>query len=461
MPIISSLGIGSGIDLNGLLDQLEAAERNQLNPITVKQASYEAKISAYGRLDNSLNSFQDAVARLKDPALFSSLSSQVDGEGITASGGGNAQPGRYDVSVTQLARAQNLASAGFSARDAALGGGTLSLTVGGKSSEIHIAEDASSLEDIRDAINATEDAGVRATIVNDGDPDAPYRLVLTSQETGSAATIAALSFTASGDQKGLESSLSLSALEETVPARNAELTVNGIAISSASNQVEGALEGVTLTLSATGDSTVKIEHDNAVLRDAITTLVSEYNDLQGTIGQLTSFDADGGTAGELLGDSTMRHIEARLRSGISASIEGDGLNSLSALGITLQLDGTLEFDDDQIDELVTHQRDELAAFFSGTNDASGEEQAGFAARLGTTLGNILDPGGLLDNATTGIETRMKSLDAQYARTERTIDATVQRYRRQFSQLDIIVARLNQTSSRLTQQFDALNAQNNQ
>lgn len=458
MPSISSLGIGSGIDLNGLLDQLEAAERKQLDPIIVKQASYEAKISAYGKLDSALSTFQDAVAKLKDPALFSSLSSTVDGEGITASDSSSAQAGRYEVSVTQLAQAQSLASAGFSDRDAALGGGTLSLTVGGKDVDIEIGEDASSLDDIRDAINAS-DAGVRATIVNDGDPDAPYRLVLTSKETGTEATISDMSFTASGTDKGLESSLNLTAMEETVSAQNAELTVNGIAISSSSNKVEGAIEGVTLTLSATGDSTVKVENDNFALRDAITTFVDSYNDLQGTVDQLTSFDSDSGAAGELLGDATLRNIDARLRSGLVSSVDAGGLSSLSDLGITLQLDGTLELDDKKLDDVITNQRGDLATFFSGTTDASGEVvQSGFATNLDTTLGDILDDGGLLDNATTGVETRLETLDAQYARTEKTINETVDRYRKQFSQLDTMIASLNQTSDYLAQQFDALNAQ---
>lgn len=458
MPSISSLGIGSGIDLNGLLDQLEAAERKQLDPIIVKQASYEAKISAYGKLDSALSSFQDAVAKLKDPALFSSLSSTVDGEGITASDSSSAQAGRYEVSVTQLAKAQSLASAGFNDRDAALGGGTLSLSVGGKDVDIEIGEDASSLDDIRDAINAS-DAGVRATIVNDGDPDAPWRLVLTSKETGTEATISDMSFTASGTDKGLESSLNLTAMEETVSAQNAELTVNGIAISSSSNKVEGAIEGVTLTLSATGDSTVKVENDNFALRDAITTFVDSYNDLQGTVDQLTSFDSDSGAAGELLGDATLRNIDARLRSGLVSSVDAGGLSSLSDLGITLQLDGTLELDDKKLDEVITNQRGDLATFFSGTTDAAGEVvQAGFATNLDTTLGDILDDGGLLDNATTGVETRLETLDAQYARTEKTINETVDRYRKQFSQLDTMIASLNQTSNYLTQQFDALNAQ---
>lgn len=459
MPSISSLGIGSGLDLNGLLDQLEAAERKQLDPIKARQASYEAKISAYGKLDSALTTFQDAVNKLKDPDLFNSLSSNVEGEGITASDSTNAQAGRYNISVSQLARAQSLASAGFNKRDAELGGGTLSLTVGGESLDIDISQEDSSLEGIRDAINAS-DAGVRATIVNNGDPDAPYRLVLTSKETGTEATVLDLSYTASGSDTTLESTFDLGNMEETVSAQNAEMTVNGIAISSTSNKVQGAIEGVTLTLSDTGDSTVTVEHDNFALRDAITSFVDSYNDLQGTIGELTSFNSDSGAAGELLGDATLRSIDERLRGALAFTPDAEGMGSLSDMGITLQLDGTLELDDKRLDDAITHQREDLVTFFSG---GSTEETAksGYADQLATTLDNILDDNGLLENATTGLETRLKTVNAQYMRTEQTINDTVERYRKQFSQLDSMIASMNQTSNYLTQQFDALNAQTGQ
>ena len=459
MPSISSLGIGSGLDLNGLLDQLEAAERKQLDPIMARQASYEAKISAYGKLDSALTNFQEAVNKLKDPELFHSLSSNVEGEGITASDSTSAQAGRYDISVNQLARAQSLASAGFDKRDSELGGGTLSLTVGGESLDIDISQEDSSLEGIRDAINAS-DAGVRATIVDNGDPDAPYRLVLTSKATGTEATVSDLSYTASGSDTTLESALDLGSMEETVSAQNAEMTVNGIAISSTSNKVEGAIEGVTLTLSATGDSTVTVENDNFALRDAITSFVDSYNDLQSTIGEQTSFNSDSGASGELLGDATLRSIDERLRSALAFTPDTEGLGSLSDIGITLQLDGTLELDDKRLDDVIAHQREDLVTFFSG-GSSEATAKTGYADQLASTLGNILDDDGLLENATNGLETRLKTVNAQYMRTEQTINDTVERYRKQFSQLDSMIASMNQTSNYLTQQFDALNAQTGQ
>ncbi|WP_331460287.1 flagellar cap protein FliD N-terminal domain-containing protein [Halomonas sp. IOP_6] len=67
MATITSLGVGSGLDLTGLLDQLQAAERGKLAPITLQKKQQQAKISAFGQLQTSLNAFQDAVAKINDP----------------------------------------------------------------------------------------------------------------------------------------------------------------------------------------------------------------------------------------------------------------------------------------------------------------------------------------------------------------------------------------------------------
>ncbi|MBN8412623.1 flagellar filament capping protein FliD [Halomonas cupida] len=467
MASISSLGIGSGLDLNGLLDQLEAAERKQLEPIVAQQQSYEAKISAYGTLEGSLESFKEAVDKLGDPALYQSLSSNVSGEGITASASQAASPGRYDVSVTQLARAQSLASDGFATKDSELGAGTLSLTVGGEDISITLSQEDSTLEGLRDAINDAE-AGVSASIIDTGDADNPYRLVLSTSKTGVDASISAMSFTPdAGVTSDLDTKLAFdiatpdpddtgAGMHQSVAGANAELSVNGIAITSASNTVKDAIEGVELSLTETGDTTVKVEYNNLALREAVSGFVKSYNELKGTMGTLTSFDAETGASGELLGDATLRSIESRLRSTLTGGVAQGEFRSLTDIGITLQLDGTLELDEDRLNEVITTQRNDLASFFTG-----GEDGVGLADSLDDTLAAILDDGGLLDNATSGLETRMESLERQYERTEKSIDATVSRYRTQFGQLDSMIASMNQTSSYLTQQFDALNAQLNQ
>ncbi|WP_046077941.1 flagellar filament capping protein FliD [Halomonas sp. HG01] len=454
MASISSLGIGSGMDLNGLLDQLESAEREQLAPLETQKASYQAEISAYGKLESALSSFQDAAAKLNDDSLYRSLSSAVTGDSATATATSEAQAGTYDVSVTNLARSQSIATAGFAEGETF--GGEMTLNVGGEALPAFTIEAGSSLEDVRDTINA-QDAGVSASIVNDGS-GTPYRLVLSSDETGTDAAIQSIQFDGNAgltfDKAKAEDPANnpgYAGMAQTVAAENAELTVNGIGITSQSNTVEGAIQGVTLEVAEEGDSTVKVELNNRALREAVTGFVDAYNDYRSTADELTSFDQESGAAGELLGDSTMRSVESRVRGALSGGTPGGGM--LSDIGIGLELDGTLSLDDEALDDVILNDRQALSEFFAGTEDGDGMSDV-----LETTLGNLLDDGGSLDNATSGLESSIERLDERYASMEGSIANTISRYRSQFSQLDGMIANMNQTSTYLTQQFDSLSAQ---
>ena len=463
MATITSLGVGSGLDLTGLLDQLQDAERGKLEPITLQKKQQEAKISAYGQLQTSLDAFQDAVAKINDPKLYQSLSANVRGEGITATTTADALPGSYRVEVSQLATSGTLASERVTTNDQPLdlqGATTLKLNFGelgaDGSVEIDIAAD-SSLSDIRDAINANKESGVNATIINDGEG---YRLALSSKETGVDASIHSFGFVdaASGAVPGPFGEATEASAKQQ--GQDAALTVNGIAITSAKNQIEGAIQGVTLNLAElsieegeTASSTVNIERDTLKQREAINGFVKAFNDLKGTIGKLTAFDSESGSAAELLGDSAVRTIESRLRSALTGGVEGGELSTLNQLGITLQRDGTLEVDDDKLSDLVANNPQALSDFFAG--DAT---EGGLAGKLETSIGQMLGDSGVLKGAISGAENRVKSLDTRYERMEKSIESTISRYRSQFSQLDVMIAQMNSTSSYLTQQFDALDAQ---
>ncbi|MGC3874990.1 flagellar filament capping protein FliD [Halomonas sp. GXIMD04776] len=455
MASISSLGIGSGMDLNGLVDQLESAERQQLTPIVQQQKSYQAQISAFGRLESALDKFQQAAATLNDADSFRSVKSNMSGDAMTATVGTKAVAGTYDIAVTELAQAHSLASSGVSDKTEKLGAGNLSIQVGDEKIDIDISEGKSSLASIRDAINAKE-GGVTASIINDGGSE-PYRLVLTSKNTGvdSKMTVAA-----SGNPR-LEALLihneSNSTMEQTVAPKNAALTVNGIAITSQSNRVEEAIQGVTLNLdkvTGTGEKErLTVSQDSEAITKNVQDFVDAYNTLQKTMDGLTSYDKKSGVAGQLLGDSTMRGVESRLRNVMGNPLDGDGLKRLFDVGIELKLDGKLEVDSEKLEALVAESPESLSRFFGG-NDT----QDGFSDILETTVKTMLDEGGLLSNATSGLEKRIEGLGDRYSRTEERIDATVARYRKQFAQMDTLVAQMNSTMSYLGQQFDAMNAQ---
>lgn len=462
MATISSLGVGSGLDLTGLLDQLKSAERQKLSPITSQQKVIASKISAFGRLQGGLTSLQSAFDKLSTAATYEGRTSSISGSGVGVAVTAEAATGSYQVQVTQLAKAHVLATGGVADKTEALGGGTLKITIGNVAlPDIVISASNNSLEGIRDAINA-QNGGVTASIVNDGtapDPDTgagPYRLVLTSKATGDAAMVDMEVTGGSGRLNELLNSEDVAnpdGYKTTVAPKNAELTVNGISITSQSNTVEGALQGVTLTLSAVGDEqTLTVGKDTESIRSAINSFVSAYNTLVDTTSSLTSYDAKIGEAGTLLGDPTLRSVQTRLRQGLTDSVDSDTYQVLSDLGISLQLDGTLKVDDEELGKALDGDLSAISAFFVGD-----DSNKGLAVKMKASLDQILDDEGTINTAIEGLKSRDEALDKSYARIESSIESTIKHYRAQFSALDSLIAQMNSTSTYLTQQFNALGA----
>ncbi|ASK34788.1 flagellar filament capping protein FliD [Alcanivorax sp. N3-2A] len=446
MASISALGVGSGMDLSGLLDQLAAAEKQKLTPIAQQQQSYQTKISAFGKLESALAKFREAAQDLDDPKQFQAVKKTLTGESLTATTANGAPTGTYSIEVTQTARAYSIATSGVADKDETLlGDGTLTFDMGdGESFSVNIKKDDSSLEDIRDAINEAN-GGVRASIISDGS-DQPYRLVLSSEDSGTEGAVSEITF--SGDLGG---ALALDQDTE-VSARNALLDVNGIKVESQSNHVEEAIQDVTLNITELGTSTLELTRDDSAIKKAVGAFVDAYNDLKENMGSLSKHDAESQTAGVLLGNSTLRGIESQLRGVLSGGLEQGDFRLLSDMGITLQRDGTLEIDDDDLDDAIAENAAGMSAFFAGVGGNDG-----LAAKLDDTLGGMLDDGGSLDNVTDGLNASIDSLQDTYDRTNERISATIERYRTQFSQLDSLVSQMNSTSSYLTQQFDALSA----
>ncbi|WP_456267421.1 flagellar filament capping protein FliD [Kushneria sp. AK178] len=446
---IESLGVGSNLDLTSLLSNLESAEKEKLAPINSKISSTNAKLSGFGQLTKSLESFQTAAQKLNDPKLYEGFATEVSGSALTAEASSSAAAGSYDIKINSLATAQSLATDGHADTKSAIGTGQLTVNVGDKSTAIDITD--GSLSGIRDAINKA-DAGVTASIVNDGS-DTPYRLVLSSETTGAAST---MSF--SSDNSDL--SALFSGTTETVAAADASLTVNGLAITSSTNKVEEAIQGVTLNLAETtaeGASTkLTVSQDTESVKTAVTDFVKAYNTLNDKITSLTEVDSKGDKvqSGVLTGNSTVRSVQNTLRNVMSSTVAGEGMNYLFEAGISFSSDlsksGKLEItDESKLDEALANNLDGVKGLFVG------DGKNGIAARLDTSVSQMLTTNGAIGSAEAGLENSIKSLEARSERMQETIDRTVDRYKKQFQQLDSLMSQLNNTQSYLTQQFAAL------
>lgn len=475
---ISSLGVGSNLDLSGLLEKLAAGESQPLVALKKQQASYTAKLSAYGTLQNALSSFQAAAKKLSDASLFQGMKVTSSATDIlSATGSATSAIGGYSVEVTQLARAQSLAATGVTDPKAAVGQGSVTIDFGtvsggvfdsvtGKYSGAAFAPDAArtaqtlvidgnnnSLEGLRDAINKNVTLGVTASIINDGGAS-PFRLVLNSSQTGAASSLRiAVTGDASLQSLVAHDSSAAQSLQQTAVAANAALKVNGIGVASSSNTVKDAVQGVTMTLSKAGSSTLTVSHDNAATEAAVNAFVSTYNNLQNSAAQLTKYDPAKKVGAALVGDSTLRSIQSNIRAALNTPEAGE-LKVLSKVGISFQKDGTIALDADKLKTALTGNREAVIELFAGTG-----EDTGFGKRVSTLVQTYIGSSGAISNATAGVSATLKSLDTRYAVTEASVEAKVARYRAQFIQLDLFMSRSNSTTSYLKSQFESMSAKN--
>lgn len=442
----------SGLPISDLLEKLETAEKTKLTPLATKQASNTAKITAYGTVKSTLTTLQTATTALSKAATFSAVKATVTGTGVAAASDATAVSGSYQVVVTSLATAQSLATTGVADKAAAISGsGIMTLTNGaGKSFDIAIA-DGSSLADIRNSINSAK-AGVSASIVSTGDATNPYKLVMTAGATGTDAAVTS-SFSGSGDLSTLlSSSANGGSMTELQAAKNAAFTVNGMPITSKTNTVSDAIQGVTLTISQEGSSSIDVAQDTTTIKASINAFVTAYNAMVTSNKALTAYNADSTLSGKLLGDGTLRGIQSDIRSAINNTQPGLYTN-MAQFGIALGADGKLAVDDTKLTKALTDTPTDVSNFFSGSKETGG---TGFAKAMGTQLTTILQSGGKLDTVTSGLTTTNKSLEDQYARLEDTIAATMARYKTQFTALETNVTTMNNTMTYLTQQFAAMN-----
>ncbi|OHV12047.1 flagellar filament capping protein FliD [Kushneria phosphatilytica] len=445
MASITSLGVGSGLDLSGLLQDLATGEKQRLTPINNQISSYSSKFTAMGQIRSAVEGFQDAASALQSPDLFKSRAAESSNSSLGVSADKSAVAGNYQIEVTQLAQGETQVAQGQTETDKAIGSGTVKITVGGKATDITLDDSNNTLAGIRDAINSS-DAGVTASIVNDGGAS-PYRLVLSSSSTGSDS---AMNFAVSGDTALNDL---FTNTQTTVSAQNAELSVNGLSITSQSNTVKEAIQGVTLTLDDTGSSKVAVTDDTDAMRGAVEDFVSAYNTLASKIDSLTSYSSETNQGGILTGNSTIRTLENRLRGLVTDQNSNDGsYQYLSQMGVSFDKSGKLSIDDDKLDAALADSPDDVSKLLSG--------DSGIAGILNDSMDRMLDDNGLITSATNGLQTTIDSLKDRRSDMQDSIDSTIALYKKQFSQLDSAMASLNSTSNYLSQQLSAMGGNSN-
>jgi len=456
MAITSSMGIGSGMDINGIVSQLiEAEGQPAFNAITRKEAQANAKVSGLGRLKSALSDFRTATGKLNDGGAFSQHKTNLTAESgapIIATPTLGAAGGVYTMEVQQLAEAHKLTSAGYSGYDAVVGSGTLSFAVGENNFAVTLDGTNNTLEGIRDAINTESDnSSVNASIINvdDGSGGTVSKLVLTSVETGTANSI---NITASGDA-GL-SGLTYAAdgsggLNQQHEAKDAIILVDGQQATRSTNSITDVIQGVTLDLQSAQvgtefDLDVSLDEDN--IKEVTEAFVSAYNGLMSIAKDLGRFDPEGEESGALIGNSILRSVKSQIRQAVGDAVDSSNseYNSLAMIGITIDRTGSMKLNKSEFSDALSNNRNAISDVFSSEN--------GVAKRLDSRLEQYLQSGGTFDLQTKSLNRQLSEYSEDRDTVQMRLDNMERVLKKQFIAMDVAVGQFQSTGSYLAAQL---------
>lgn len=345
--ILTSLGAGSGIDTQALIDSLTKAVHDPKDALIAKrETANKASVSALASISSGIDSFASALTGLVAGGSLFSQPSVSDASVLTASAVAGTRLGALSaqIHVDSLALAQTLVSAPLGAATAPVGQGDLTLTTAAGSFTVTIGAGNDSLDGLAKAINATA-SGLKASIVSD---QGQARLVLKGG-TGAAQafTLAVPAGTTSGLERfafGAGVSAGMSAAQD---AADAVLTLDGVRVTRASNSFSDLIDGVQINLKSASApaSTVSlgVVRPTAAITQAMSDFVAAYNELHKTLADATAAATQaGGNSGPLRGDLSTRALQrqlARLPTQILNST--GGFSTLAEIGVATNRDGTL------------------------------------------------------------------------------------------------------------------------
>lgn len=461
MATITSNGLNTGLNINSIVKSLvDAQSAPKVAQLDRLQKQTSSRISGVGQLQSVLEAFQKTMKDLTSAKAFSALAASSSNTAqITTSVDGNAIAGSYQVKVNHLASSSKVVT-GFVDSDSTFSAGSLTVSLGsGSDFNVDIAEGASLLE-VRDAINTKlKNSGVTANLVNDpGNPQAGSRLILSSTVTGdgkdisisgSNSSLAQLNVNGSQAQQG-------NGAGYITQAKNAEFEIDGLKLTSPTNKVEGAINGLSFELLAEGvgkTTTLTVGPNKDGLKDSIQKFVDAYNQVVSVTKALTKVTqgADGTTttSGALVGDATIRQLTNMMRREFSSPADtgNDAVKILAELGVKTQSDGTLSIDQAMLGKVIDSSPETIGAFFGGSD--------GLFQRLDNQLKIYTQTGGVLKERTDSLEGTLTGISKQREAHTRAMDSLEARLFKQYNNMDNLVGRLTGTGNSLLASLDAL------
>lgn len=433
MAISATSGLVSNIDYQSLITQLVSIRRQSVQQLSKEKSTLESANSAYSSLNTYVLSLKTAADALRTASGFSAYTAtSSDTSILSPTASSSATAGTHSIVVSALAKAHKIAANGFASDTStvAVGAGSFKFTVGSGTEQSVSVDAATTLTGLKDAINTLK-AGVTASIVNDGSSPNPYRLILSSDSTGTSNAV-----TITQNDTSLNFATTLQA------AQDASFSVDGLSMTRSSNTVTDAITGVTLGLNssdATKTVTLTVARDTSAIKSKISDFVSKYNSVVSYIKSNNRYDKTTKSSGAFFGDPVARSIWDDLRRTMTGAVSGlpSTMNRLLHAGITSDTEGVMSVDDSKLSSaLSTNFSDVVNLFVEGTTTS------GFGKLVYDAADNISDyADGRIKSKQNGLTKNINSLTTDIGKKETELTAYETQLRVQFTALETMLASL--------------------
>ncbi len=362
-------GLNSGLDTAAIIDGLVALNRRPIDITIAKRDLEIEKLASFEDLKSRLLTFKSQVGELNTESEFLSIAGSFSNNSATSTNTvvnvtttSQASSGTFSFAVNQLAQEGKLTTArGFSSLNDSIAQGTFQITVGSETQLIEINETNNTIDGLRLAIN-NSGISANATFLNDGNSEAPLRLVISGTKTGADNGVSAQLFHSvigGGQVDALP-------FTETQTAQDAIIIVDGVQATKSTNTVTDVIDGTTLNLQSAGSGIITLQTDSQAIKDKVGALVEGYNDLMAFLNSELFFDPDTNFTGTLFGNFTTQNLQSTLRNVISSAVDGvtGSFQYLSQVGISTQEDGLLLLDEGEFKDALNQDIGNVSKLFS-------------------------------------------------------------------------------------------------
>ena len=454
---ISSVGIGSGLDVESIVTQMIALEKQPIKTLEAKAEVIQSKISTYGQIKSLTDDLNAAVRDLTLDRTWNTVKiSSSNSTAVSATMTGAAQAASYNVEVVRLAQAQTSVSDKFDKTETMGAAGSLSFTLHGQTTPISIdVASTDTIESVMAKINSHEtlSKSVAASVV--ADSTGKLQLMVRARDSGMSGAFTMQVTGATGDADNKLGKLGFVAGGQI--AQDAEIKLNGVNMLSSTNTFADIVPGLSITVSEAGKSSVlNLTQDKDAIKDSIQKFVDAYNALNDLLTQSTKYTEETKQAGVLQGDSSTVSLQNALRmltQGVAGQAKG-AFNRLADAGIQMLQGGKLSMDSTKL-ATALNDMDPLKRMFAVKADALGNG-GGIAVNFKAFTDELLAYEGTLNSKTDSLEDQLKRNASEVEKVETRAETVEARLRKQYSALDVKMASLGSLGSYVEQMVASWN-----